>query len=167
MIPSLNYIFHQSYLFLTDIALTSTGRYDIVLPEFLVSQLGLVTALEPITNLLQTIMKRSNATLRTHNVVFVPVGSTSQQWHVDDAFSRASKKKEKDQNVEESCNCDCVCNCGVKYNYFTILIHLNPIDDNCGGTEIWERTSGDLVRQNTLAACLYVCVYVCMLYARE
>lgn len=34
------------------------------------------------------------------------------------------------------------------YRYFTILIHLNCLDNRCGGTEIWidSKNKGDLVR---------------------
>ena len=45
---------------------------------------------------------------------------------------------------------------GKYHSYFTILIHLNSIDDLCGGTEIWSQSlkRGDLVseeRQSLLA----------------
>ena len=52
------------------------------------------------------------------------------------------------------CLCVCVCDhrimCAGKYHsYFTILIHLNSIDDLCGGTEIWSKAvkRGDLVSE--------------------
>jgi hypothetical protein len=62
--------------------------------------------------------------LRTHNVVFVPVGSGIQEWHVDDSMTLRKH-----------------------HRYFTILIHLNPLDAYCGGTEIWmeDIQKGDLV----------------------
>jgi len=53
--------------------------------------------------------------LRTHNIVFVPVGCPAQSWHTDDIAHE-----------------------GKTHRYFTILIHLNPIDDGCGGTEVWD-----------------------------
>ncbi len=53
--------------------------------------------------------------LRTHNIIYVPVGAKEQNWHTDD-----------DSNIEKE---------GF-YKYFTILIHLNPISVDCGGTEI-------------------------------
>lgn len=55
--------------------------------------------------------------LRTHNIVFAPIGSKAQSWHVDDSMRSRN-------NI---------------YSYFTVLIHLNPIDDKCGGTEIWSK----------------------------
>jgi hypothetical protein len=65
--------------------------------------------------------------VRTHDIVFVPVGSKCQKWHTDDDFS---KKK------------------ATKHRYFTVLIQLNSIDSNCGGTEVWvdKMNRGDLVR---------------------
>jgi hypothetical protein len=108
-----------------------SGRFDLKLPLFVVSELALPEILEPILNQLRKIMKTSSKpTLRTHNVVFAPVGSKSQSWHVDDSLR--SRK-------------------GV-HSYFTILIHLNPIDDKCGGTEIWSNAlkRGDMVSLNPL-----------------
>jgi hypothetical protein len=63
--------------------------------------------------------------IRTHNVVFVPCGSDAQPWHYDDSVRLLSHRR-----------------------YFTILIPLNPIDENSGGTEIWDDYSNktDLVR---------------------
>jgi hypothetical protein len=57
--------------------------------------------------------------------MFAPVGSEAQTWHYDDSVRRS--------NV---------------YRYFTILVPLNPIDDDCGGTEIWSDTlkRSDMVR---------------------
>lgn len=102
------------------------GRFDLKLPDFVVEHLRLPTLLEPITNKLRTIMGK-NPTIRTHNIVFAPVGSRCQQWHADD-----------DMKMKKP------------YRYFTILIHLNPLDVNCGGTEVWlgseETGKGDLVR---------------------
>lgn len=74
--------------------------------------------------------------IRTHNVVFVPVGSKAQQWHTDDEM-----KKRK------------------IHRYFTILIQLNSIDSHCGGTEIWmdKLDRGDLVRQY-IFDCFILCV---------
>lgn len=70
--------------------------------------------------------------IRTHNVVFVPVGSRAQRWHVDDCkVSRKSKQR-----------------------YFTILVHLNPLDSNSGGTEVWleREKKGDLVSRATASS---------------
>ena len=43
---------------------------------------------------------------------------------------------------------DCVRKKGLQHRYFTVLIQLNMIDDNCGGTEVWskDQNRGDLVR---------------------
>jgi hypothetical protein len=101
------------------------GRYDLKLPSYVVEELRLETLLEPMLSLLRTIMPTSPAPiLRTHNVVFAPVGSAEQEWHVDDSIRE-----------------------GKKHSYFTILIHLNTIDDLCGGTEIWSKKlkRGDMV----------------------
>ena len=101
------------------------GRFDIRLPEFVIQQLQLELILKPITDKLRTIMGHPTPEIRTHNVVFVPVGSTPQKWHADDTNHRCKM-----------------------HRYFTILIHLNPIDQECGGTEIWESQvrRGDVVR---------------------
>lgn len=50
------------------------GRYDLRLPDYVIEQLGLVEALQPILSRLETIMGTPKPQLRTHNVVFVPVG---------------------------------------------------------------------------------------------
>ena len=50
------------------------GRYDLRLPDYVIEQLGLVEALQPILSRLETIMGSPKPQLRTHNVVFVPVG---------------------------------------------------------------------------------------------
>ena len=47
-------------------------------------------------------VKTCKAQLRTHNVVFCPVGSESQMWHVD----------------------DCNRNRGQPHRYFTILVQV-------------------------------------------
>lgn len=45
----------------------------------------------------------------------------------------------------------CTCHAAGKYHsYFTILIHLNSIDDLCGGTEIWSKA---LKRGDMVSAC--------------
>ena len=94
------------------------GRFDLKLPPWLVETLGINQILEPILIKLKEIMKTSSTPkLRTHNIVFAPVGSTAQSWHVDDSLITRN-------NI---------------YSYFTILIHLNSIDDKCGGTEIWSK----------------------------
>ena len=101
------------------------GRYDLRLPEFVIEELGLNRLLEPILTRLVTIMGNPAPQLRTQNVVFVPVGSPAQPWHADDCMHDLKH-----------------------YRYFTILIHLNIIDENCGGTEIWSKKTqrGDMVR---------------------
>jgi hypothetical protein len=96
-----------------------SGRFDLKLPSFVVDELRLPELLEPILTQLRQIMRTSSPPkLRTHNVVFAPVGSKAQSWHVDDSLRSRN-------NV---------------HSYFTILIHLNPIDDKCGGTEIWSKS---------------------------
>ena len=90
------------------------GRYDLKLPDFLIQQLKLNELLEPILTKLRTIMGTPAPQIRTHDIVFVPVGSSAQEWHADD-----SMRKHK------------------VHRYFTILIHLNPLDVDCGGTEVW------------------------------
>lgn len=57
-------------------------RYDIKLPDFLVKHLKLDELLQPILEKLRTIMGFPKPILRTHNIVFVPVGSQPQTWHV-------------------------------------------------------------------------------------
>lgn len=109
------------------------GRYDLKLPDFVVEQLNLSQRLEPILEKLRTIMG-STPKLRTHNVVFVPVSSRSQEWHYD--HSMVQKKP---------------------FRYFTILIHLNSLDNRCGGTEIWidSKKKGDLVRARPADALVF------------
>jgi hypothetical protein len=100
------------------------------LPNFVVEQLKLEELLEPIYSQLRTIMSHNPAPrIRTHNVVFVPVGSKHQKWHTDDDFDKKKRKV---------------------HRYFTILIQLNSIDSNCGGTEVWsdKMNRGDMVRGN-------------------
>lgn len=95
------------------------------LPVYVVEALQLEALLQPTLELLRTIMPTSPApVLRTHNVVFVPVGTPEQEWHVDDSLRE-----------------------GKKHSYFTVLIHLNSIDEKCGGTEIWSKKlkRGDMV----------------------
>ncbi len=103
------------------------GRFDLKLPDFVVSALSLNELLAPILTKLRTIMG-SEPQLRTHNVVFAPVGSKAQQWHTDDHAMKQRKP----------------------YRYFTVLIHLNSLDSNCGGTEVWsgKLNRGDLVIMN-------------------
>ena len=103
------------------------GRYDLRIPDYVVDALGLNDILEPITSRLQSIMGTPTPIIRTHNIVFVPAGTEAQGWHADDSLKEVKLKK---------------------HRYFTVLIHLNPIDHKCGGTEIWSREQqvGDLVR---------------------
>jgi len=100
-----------------------SGRFDLSLPTFVVRQLELEKVLEPILSVLSTIMGRPQPIIRTHNVVFVPVGCPAQQWHYDD-----SRKTPE----------------GSKHRYFTILVNLNTIDSKCGGTEIRMLVDGEL-----------------------
>jgi hypothetical protein len=93
----------------------TSGRHDFTLLTFVVRQLGLENLLSHITRKLQTIMKRPQPVVRTHNVVYVPIGSQAQKWHYDDDIRHMNCKN---------------------YSYFTILIHLNSIDNDCGGTEV-------------------------------
>jgi hypothetical protein len=101
------------------------GRFDLKLPDFVVQQLKLTELLSPILEKLRPIMC-SEPQLRTHNIVFAPVGSKPQQWHTDDSAMKQRKP----------------------YRYFTILIHLNSLDSKCGGTEVWsdKLNRGDLIR---------------------
>lgn len=101
------------------------GRYDFRLPDNLIKELQLEQKLEPILAKLRTIMGTPAPEIRTHNVVFVPVGSEHQKWHADDTLTLLKKQR-----------------------YFTLLIHLNLTDENGGGTEVWSRKlkRGDLIR---------------------
>lgn len=101
-------------------------RYDLKIPDFVIQTLQLEQHLQPILDRLVTIMGKA-PTIRTHNVVFVPRGSNAQEWHVDESTRPTNN--------------------GL-YRYFTILIHLNPLDSFCGGTEIWSNKlkRGDLIR---------------------
>lgn len=51
-----------------------TGRYDLRLPDYVVESLRLEELLQPITSRLESIMGHPKPRLRTHNVIFVPVG---------------------------------------------------------------------------------------------
>lgn len=50
------------------------GRYDLRLPDYVIAQLGLDAALEPILTRLASIMGSPKPQVRTQNVIFVPVG---------------------------------------------------------------------------------------------
>lgn len=119
---SLSYLKFMSLCLLYNMILS--GRYDIRLPDFVVDQLKLQTYLEPILSKLRSVMGTPRPVIRTQNLVFVPVGSPPQEWHCDDTIKAPKNAR-----------------------YFTILIHLNPIDSMSGGTEIWMKTAkkGDLV----------------------
>jgi len=104
------------------------GRHDITLPQFVVDALKLDSFLEPMLTRLRTIMGNPKPQLRTHNVVFVPVGSPAQEWHFDDSRRYM----------------------GRLYRYFTILVNLNPIDENCGGTELRRRLKGGSYRHDLI-----------------
>jgi ectoine hydroxylase-related dioxygenase (phytanoyl-CoA dioxygenase family) len=64
--------------------------------------------------------------------VFVPVGSSAQEWHADDSMRKLKV-----------------------HRYFTILIHLNPLDNQCGGTEVWshQTNKSDMVRLHVCGLC--------------
>lgn len=100
---------------------SSTGRYDLKLPPFVVDQLSLPVYLEPILIHLREIMIQTPPPiLRTHNIVKVPMKfSIDQNWHYDHPFEEHA----------------------IKQSYFTLLIPLNSIDKDCGGTEIWHELS--------------------------
>lgn len=90
------------------------GRYDMKLPGWVVEELHLGDILEAVLKVLREVMA-PGAQLRTHNVVYVPRDSpVNQPWHMDD-------KPTGDPRV---------------HKYFTILVHLNPTDARCGGTEV-------------------------------
>lgn len=105
------------------------GRFDLKLPDFVVEELHLEEKLQPILNKLRTIMGTPKPQIRTHNVVFVPVGCYSQQWHADDNMKKCKQPR-----------------------YFTVLIHLNSLDFGCGGTEVWsdKYKRGDMVSYSTI-----------------
>lgn len=116
------------------------GRFDLKIPPWVVEALHLDDILQPILLKLNEIMKTSSPPkLRTHNIVFAPVGSKSQSWHVDDSMRSRN-------NV---------------YSYFTILIHLNPIDDKCGGTEIWSKT---LKRSDMVFIFIFILFFFIFIY---
>ena len=92
------------------------GRYDMKLPDFVVDASNVSHYLEPLLKKLRTIMGPKEPRIRTHNVMFVPVGCKNQAWHTDDR-KRTDRKYSK---------------------YFTILVQLNDIDDACGGTELYD-----------------------------
>ena len=104
------------------------GRFDIRIPPFVVEVLQLEKYLAPLLEKLREIMGPKPPVLRTHDIIFAPVGSPAQPWHVDDSSRKGVQ--------------------GI-HKYFTILVHLNPIEERCGGTEIWvadKINKGDLVR---------------------
>lgn len=89
--------------------------------------------LENILGNLRTIMGKRKPHIRTHNVVFAPVGSEAQPWHYDDGKTKSGF-----------------------HRYFTILIPLNSIDDLCGGTEIWHKKSDKIDMVITCLICDYL-----------
>ena len=101
------------------------GRYDMRIPDFVIDQLQLNEKLKPVLTHLATIMGTPVPSIRTQNVVFCPVGSPAQPWHTDDSATPPKF-----------------------HRYFTILIHLNPVDENCGGTEVYstELKRYDIIR---------------------
>jgi hypothetical protein len=105
-----------------------TGRYDVKLPNFLVEKLNLPSLLQPILERLTTIMGTPTPQIKTHDIVFAPVGSDAQQWHADDSITRHKL-----------------------HRYFTVLIQLNTLDENCGGTEIYSYQS----KKSDLVSCSF------------
>ncbi len=106
------------------------GRYDITIPDFVINELKINELLEPIVPRLRSIMcTHTEPKIRTHNVIMAPIGSREQNWHTDDTLRKP-----------------------VKHRYFTILIHLNTIDGNCGGTELWSR---EMKRGDLVSMCLW------------
>jgi hypothetical protein len=62
------------------------GRFDLKIPHFVVEELQLEKVLNPILSRLRKIMGTPIPKIRTHNVVFVPVGCPPQAWHCDDTL---------------------------------------------------------------------------------
>jgi hypothetical protein len=137
------------------------SRFDLPLPQFVVDSLGLDLLLVPLLDRLRTIMWLSpTPEIRTHNVVFVPVGSPPQKWHTDDDVVKKRKGKRArraEQDMPSGAGvvhptADSAATPAVEadrvHRYFTILVNLNPIDELCGGTEVWSENlkQGDLVR---------------------
>lgn len=94
------------------------------LPAFVTEQLALSNLLEPILSYLRRIMKKPSPSIQTQNIVCVPIGSPSQNWHYD--------------HTE---NAECINHLDDNHSYFTILINLSHLDENCGGTELWNKKS--------------------------
>lgn len=90
------------------------GRYDMKMHNWIVQELHLEDILECLLRVLRDIMcAKPKPQIRTHNFVYVPKHSHEDQtWHMDYRENKSSK-----------------------HNYFTILIHLNPIGEKGGGTE--------------------------------
>ena len=65
------------------------GRFDIKIPKFVVEELQLERVLEPILSRLRSIMSpHRTPLLRTHNIIFAPMGSAAQTWHFDDSVKQ-------------------------------------------------------------------------------
>jgi hypothetical protein len=62
------------------------GRFDLQVPDFVISALGMDILLAPMLELLATVMGQPKPAMRTHNIIFVPVGSGAQRWHFDDCL---------------------------------------------------------------------------------
>lgn len=100
--------------------------------------------------------------IRTHNIIFAPVGSESQTWHFDDSRKKGATKVLLQTFVVLYNIIDyCYSTIGKYHSYFTVLIHLNSIDDLCGGTEIWSQSlkRGDLVSFLFVLWLLFLCCY--------
>jgi|688.fasta_scaffold1139751_1 hypothetical protein len=112
------------------------------LPTFVVEKLALPMYLEPILSYLRGIMMRTPALpiLRTHNIVKVPrEGSMEQDWHYDHPFGDHA----------------------TKHSYFTLLIPLNSIDKECGGTEIYLESP----KRSKLVSSSYLFISICFRFA--
>lgn len=96
-------------------AVTREGRFDMALPRFLVDELRLEERLAPLIARLRNVArKRPSPDFRTHDLVRVPAGGMDQRWHMDHAEKEGTRR----------------------YGYFTILVGLNKIPPECGGTQI-------------------------------
>ena len=71
---------------------SSSGRFDIKIPKFVIDELQLEKLLDPILLKLKTIMSpHRTPQLRTHNIILAPIGSDSQSWHYDDSMKQGDR----------------------------------------------------------------------------
>lgn len=115
-----NIVVREGWFIDSESSYNTIGREDMKLPSFVIEQLEISNLLEPILSYLRRIMTK-NPIIQTQNIVCVPIGSPTQNWHYDFA--------ENLNHFEEA------------QSYYTILIHLNHLDEQCGGTEIWNNLS--------------------------